>query len=132
MTRVRLKLSTLLILLAFVVIAGGLGSQIYLLKQQVSELKTEVTRLSQSSPTSLPAAFPPHSRQSQQNQKSPFRLLNNEININPGIENGMKAGEWELKHRLEERRNRDEIPSPKTPDQRLEKMYRPLSERSAN
>ena len=132
MSRMRWNLSTLLILLTFVVITGGLGLQIYQLKQQVSELKKEVTRLSQSSPTSLPAAFPQPGRQSQQNQKSPFRLLNNEININSGIENGMKAGEWELKHRLEERRDRDEIPSPKTPDRQLEKMFPPLSERSAN
>ena len=132
MTRTRFKLSTLLILVAFFAVTIGLGTQIYLLKQQVAELKKDVARLNQTSPTSFSTVFRQPSRENPQSQKSPFRLLNNESFINPGVENGMKAGEWELKNRLEEHRNRDEIRSPKTPDQQFEEMTRPLSQRSGN
>ena len=132
MARMRIKLSTALVLLTFFALTLGLGTQIYLLRQQVAELKRDITRLNQSSATSLQTVFRQPSRQDQQNQKSPFRLLNNETAINPAIEKGMKAGEWELKQRIEESRDRDEIPSPKTPDQRLEGIFRPLPQRSAN
>ena len=129
MARMRIKLSTALVLLTFFALTLGLGTQIYLLRQQVAELKRDITRLNQSSATSLQTVFRQPSRQDQQNQKSPFRLLNNETAINPAIEKGMKAGEWELKQRIEESRDRDEIPSPKTPDQRLEGILRPLPQR---
>jgi hypothetical protein len=132
MIRMRFKLSTLLMLPTFITVTAGLGTQIYLLRQQVAELKRDITRLNQSSAISLQTVFRQPSRQNQQNQKSPFHLLNNETTVNPAVEDGMKAGEWELKQRIEERRNRDEIPSPKTPDQRFEKIFRPLPQRSAN
>ena len=132
MARMRFKLSTALVLLTFFAFTVGLGTQIYLLRQQVVELKRDVTRLNQSSAISLQTVFRQPSRQDQQNQKSPFRLLNNETAVNPAIEKGMKAGEWELKQRIEESRDRDEIPSPKTPDLRLERILPPLPQRSAN
>jgi hypothetical protein len=128
----RFKLSILLILLTFFALTVGLGTQIYLLRQQVAELRKDVTQLSQSSATTLSTAFQQRSRQNQQNQKSPFRLLNSETTINPGIEDGMKAGELELKQRIRDNRYRDEIRSPKTPDLRLENIFRPLPERSTN
>ena len=132
MARMRFKLSTTLVLLTFFAITVGLGLQIYLLRQQVAELRRDVTRLNQSSPTSLQTVFRQPSRQDPQNQKSPFRLLNNETAVNPAIEDGMKASEWEMKQRIKERRDRDEIPSPKTPDLRLERMFRSLPHQSVN
>ena len=124
MARMRFRLATLLVLFTFFAITVGLGYQIYLLKQQVAQLTGDVTLLKKSPAQSLPVVYP---RPAQPGQTSPFRLLNTEMTVNPGIEDGMKAGEWELKNRLQERSQPDEIRAPKSQMQKLEGRIRPLS-----
>ena len=124
MARMRFRLATLLILFTFVAVTVGLGYQIYLLKQQVAQLNSIVTSLMKSQAKSLPVNFP---KQAQPSRNSPFRLLNTETTVNPSIEKGMKAGEWELKKRMQERSQRDEIQSPERPMRDLEGRIRPLS-----
>jgi hypothetical protein len=100
-----------------------------MLRQEVARLNGDVGRLKRSATMTARIVYP---SQNQRNRNTPFRLLNSEMMVNPAIEDGMKAGEWELKQRIEEHRNRDEIRSPKTPDNRLEGILRPLSQRPAN
>jgi hypothetical protein len=125
MARMRFRLATLLILFTFFAITVGLGYQIYLLKQQVAQLNREVTLLKNYPVKPLQVVFP---KQSQPSRNSPFRLLNTETIVNPAIEDGMKAGEWELKKRLQERSQTDDIQSPAKPTRNFEGRIRPLSQ----
>jgi len=109
MARLRINLATLLILFTFFAITVGLGYQIYLLKQQVAQLDHEVNLLKNYPERPLQVVFP---KQTDPSRNSPFRLLNTETTVNPTIEDGMKAGEWELKKRLKEHSQRNEIQSP--------------------
>jgi hypothetical protein len=120
----RFRLATLLILFTVFAIAVGLGYQIYLLKEQVAQLNREVNLLKNYPVRPLQIVFP---KLSQPSRNSAFRLLNTETTVNPAIEDGMKAGEWELKRRLQELRNRDEIQSPEKSMRTLEDRIRPLS-----
>jgi hypothetical protein len=124
MANVRFRLSTLLFVLTIFAVVSGLGYQIYLLKGQLAKLNGEVSTLkSQARP--LTVVYPPAG---QSNQDSPFRLIKSAMTVNPGIEDGMKAGEWELKKRLQEHRDRDEIRSPKTPNRGPEQILTPFSQ----
>ena len=124
MARMRFRLATLLILFTFFAITVGLGYQIYLLKQQVAQLNRELTLLKNYPVKPQQVVFP---KQSQPSRNSPFRLLNTESTVNQSIEKGMKAGELELKKRLQERSRREEIQSPERPMSNLEGRIRPLS-----
>jgi hypothetical protein len=108
MANVRFRLSTLLFVLTIFAVVTGIGYQIYLLKGQVAKLGGEVSTLkSQARPLTI--VYPPAG---QSNHGSPFRLLNTGTIVNPGTEDGMKAGEWELKNRMRQYKQRDEIRSP--------------------
>jgi hypothetical protein len=111
MVRMRFRLSTLLMLLTFLAFIFGTGYQIILLRQQVATLNSEVTKLEQSSTSSIPVYYRPPA---QSKNNTPFRLLNNQM-VTPAIEEGMKAGEWEQQQRMEHMEHRDEIRSPKMP-----------------
>jgi hypothetical protein len=124
MARMRFRLATLLILFTFFAITVGLGYQIYLLKQQVAQLNHEVTLLKNYPVKPLQVVFP---KQTQPNRNSPFRLLNSETTVDPAIEKGMKAGELELKKRVQKRSQPDELQSPERPMRTLEDRVRPLS-----
>ncbi|HEY3393873.1 MAG TPA: hypothetical protein VGK58_14270 [Lacipirellulaceae bacterium] len=102
----RFKLSSLLLLLTFLVFAIGLGYQFHLLRNQVADLKSEVRLLKNRAPFVVYPQTPPP------NANSPFRLLNSNMIVSPSAEQGMKADEWDRKRRIERRLKPQTTPAP--------------------
>ncbi len=92
----RFKLSSLLMLLTLLAVAIGLGYQVHLLRRQVGKLETEVQNL-KGRPIRVVLG---QSANQNTRSASPFRLLNSEVIVNPSIERGMKADEWEQQQRI--------------------------------
>lgn len=103
----KFKRSPLLILLTLFCVVLGLGYQVHLLRQQVADLKKDIETLQQRPANVLihnmvpqpndngrqPSRLLPKGREP---SRSPFRLLNSETVVDPEIEDGMRASEWEM------------------------------------
>jgi hypothetical protein len=100
----RFRLASLLMFITFLAVAGGLGLQIHLLRQQVSALSKQVQTLQQ-----RPMVFPGAQRVN--SYGSVFRLLD--------TERGMKADEIEFQQRMRDRLNPQPIPERQRPPKDL-------------
>jgi len=112
MLRLRFKLSSLLIAIAFVAVAIGLGYRIHVLNIQVADLKSELARVLPQRSVRVTYLNVPSQPLGTPAKQSPFRLLDTDIIMHSSIEDGMKADEWELQQRLHRELKRDQSDTP--------------------
>lgn len=110
------RFSLVLIIVTLSAIAIGFGYQVHMLRQEVAEIRKQLKELGvvRLQPLSVPVSHP-----ASPNASGPFRLLNTETLVDPGVERGMKADEFQRQQELRRQLESEMIPAPEQPELNL-------------